>query len=109
MRPLLPDIVPEKEFVDLIDACVKAGAMGIIFGAFWIDPEGVVAAGLPFRAKDMLVQKETVNWSPHGMNWNRCEDKDLVARLMECCRSRSIPAFDSSADAVRYLNDLERD
>ncbi|MFH2036158.1 MAG: NUDIX domain-containing protein [Candidatus Zixiibacteriota bacterium] len=106
LRPMLPDIVSEKEFQEVITRSKEAGALGIVFGAFWTDPKGIVIDGL---TNPKITPSETkIPWAPHGLNWLRYEDEQLTKRLMEFCKILNLMAFDSSAEAVNYLNNKKR-
>lgn len=106
LRPVLPSVVAEEELIETIHAAKKAGAIGIVFGAFWTDPEGIVTRGLPYAEKMKLVNTRSVQWSPHGMNWLRYEDSGLLERLGRLCSDIGVRSFESSAEAVRFISGL---
>ena len=106
LRPILPMIVSEEELRQVIQYSKDAGACGIVMGAFWTDPEGIVAHELLNTCNLSQTSQKKIEWSPHGMNWTRYEDSKLLERLTEFCKNIGILSFDSSAEAVKVLNSI---
>ena len=104
LRPLLPSEVPMQELLNVIKRAGEAGACGIVLGAFWADPEGVVLSGL--NPPTVCSQLSHIPWSPHGKNWNRYEDQKVVSELLDYTSSLGMHGFDSSARAVQYANQI---
>lgn len=104
LRPIISTIVSEEELFEVIRSAKTVGACGIVIGAFWTDPEGIVVNGLFNNTEFGDNSNKRIEWSPHGMNWTRYEDSNLLTRLFEFCKSIDIKAFDSSAEAVKWLN-----
>jgi len=104
-RPLLPELVIEEELEEVIMAGKEYGACGIVFGAFWSDPEGIVVSDImnPVEFQKHAGTKR-ISWSPHGLNWYRSEDRSLIDKLSKFCSENEILSFESSAEAVKHLN-----
>lgn len=101
LRPVLPDEVSICEYRELIGAAKASGAQGIVLGAFWTDPEGIVIGSLQ-KPKSQPTHS-MVPWAPHGLPWDRYEDSDFMDRIRGFAIEQGLRVFDSSADAVESL------
>jgi DNA repair photolyase/8-oxo-dGTP pyrophosphatase MutT (NUDIX family) len=105
LRPLLPDDVPLDEIKRIVYLAKEAGAIGIVIGAFWADPEGIVARGL--NPQTSKTERKKALWSPHGLKWDRyIEDPEMVNVIKSTCKEVGLKVFDSTSTAVLYLNNL---
>lgn len=104
LRPLLPDDVPQREIDKILYLAKEAGALGVVIGAFWADPEEVVMGGL--TPPTSVGVKRKAPWSPHGLEWIRYEDAGVVSKIKEECSRLGLKVFMSSADAVNFLNQI---
>lgn len=103
LRPLLPDDVSNAELSEILYLAKESGALGVVIGAFWVDPEQIVLSGLAVPSSDG--KRQQAPWSPHGLEWIRYEDPEAVRRIAETCDKIGLKVFMSSADAVGFLND----
>jgi len=104
LRPVIPTIVSKDELFEVISSAKSAGAIGIVIGAFWTDPEGIITNGLSINNEFGNSSNKRIEWSPHGVNWTRHEDSNLLTKLCNFSKQIGIEAFDSSAKAVEWLN-----
>ncbi|MHC4697491.1 MAG: NUDIX domain-containing protein [Planctomycetota bacterium] len=101
LRPVLPGEVQQNELKGVIERAREYGALGVVLGAFWSDPEGIVSSGLEVS---MSSTQTKMSWAPHGVAWLRYEDEAITKMLLSYAQQCGLEAFESSADAVRFLN-----
>ena len=103
IRPVLPHI-PDAEYERVVMEGVRAGCEGLIVGPLYADARGQFVRFIPPGTLEAVPSQTcTISWSAHAPTWTRYEDPNRLQRLIEMIERQGGRAFQSSADAMMFV------
>jgi DNA repair photolyase len=101
VRPIHPHI-GDAEYEKIADMAQDAGAQGFVLGPLYDDMAGSFTRFIPQGVLQAVpYSRDVVPWFPHQPTWDRYEDPDQLARLIDVFARRA-EVFTSSADAMKW-------